>query len=88
MDTHQGGLPSDMLRAAKHIGDAGEEIPASVWTGGSGGHHLSGTLSVRSGKLATVKTVALLLIGIEGHDARFEWKLPPKVSAGSSAGTR
>lgn len=86
METHQGALPTDMLGAAKLVADRGEEIPASAWSGGGGGHHLSGKFSFPAGKLGNFKTLTLLLKGIGGQVARFEWKIPVNAAVSPSTG--
>ena len=43
-NTHQGNLELDLTRQAALIDDLGNQYQPVSWTGGSGGHHLSGKL--------------------------------------------
>lgn len=74
MNTHMGSLPTNMLEAAKLIEQGGRAISPSAWTGGKGGHHLSGKLSFPADAASPGGTYTLLLQDIDGqNDLRFEW---------------
>ncbi len=75
MNTHQGSLPTNMLSVAKLLESGGEVIPPVAWSGGKGGHHLSGKLSFPAGGTRPGGSLTLMLQGIDGqNDLRFEWK--------------
>jgi hypothetical protein len=79
MDTHSGALPSDMLASAKLIGEGGAEITPLAWSGGKGGHHLSGKLSFPAAGSEKLAVLTLVLKNVGGRsDARFEWNIPSK----------
>ena len=87
MNTHSGALPSDMLKVAKLIGENGAETLPAAWTGGGGGHHLSGRLSFPSAGLDADRAVTLVLKGIGGpNELRFQWKVPSRFAVKSTGG--
>ena len=79
MDTHAGALPTDMIAFAKLVGEGGVETPPFAWTGGRGGHHLSGTLSFPSVVRKEGGSLSLTLKKVDGrNDIHFEWRVPSK----------
>jgi hypothetical protein len=89
MDTHAGALPADMLALAKLVGEAGEEIAASAWSGGKEGHHLSGRLSFPAAGSAEREVLTLVLKSTDGrNDMRFEWRVPSKSAGNFTGGAR
>ncbi len=74
MTTHMGALPSNMLEVAKLLEKQGQVLLPIAWSGGGGGHHLSGKLSFPADSASLNGTYTLLLQGINGpNDLRFEW---------------
>jgi len=73
MDTHSGSLPLDVAKIAAARGPSGTTIPATAWTGGGGGHHLTGTLSFPSGTLRSTALLTVTLRGDGGKDLAFIW---------------
>jgi len=74
MNTHRGSLPMNMLNVARLLEKGGEPIPPVAWSGGKGGHHLSGRLSFPASGTASEEAFTLMLQGIDGqNDLRFEW---------------
>ena len=87
LNTHSGALPSDMLKVAKLVGENGAETLPVSWSGGGGGHHLSGRLSFPSAGLDADRAVTLVLKGIGGPDElRFQWKVPSRFAVKSTGG--
>jgi len=74
MDTHSGSLPLDLAKIASAKGPSGAAISATVWKGGKGGHHLTGTLSFPSGTLRSAAPLTVTLKGETGKDLVFTWK--------------
>lgn len=72
--THSVDLDFDLASVSRLKDDQGKELNAVSWTGGKGGHHLSGQLSfpALSDKTNSVK---LILSGILGSDREFSWDL-------------
>ena len=77
LDTHSVPLAFDVAKIAV-LGDGKQVlVPASNWSGGRGGHHLSGALSFPAGELRSVETLVLTLkIAGEAADLTFRWKGP------------
>ncbi len=76
LNTHTFPLAFDMARIAT-LGDGKLSEPPSAWTGGRGGHHLSGTLSFPARDLRKAQTIVLTLTGAGGgKDLSFTWKGP------------
>lgn len=74
LDTHSGSLSFDMKKVATLTDVGGARVAAIGWTGGKGGHHLSGTLSFPSGKLRDGAPLTLTLKGVGGgKDLVFTW---------------
>jgi hypothetical protein len=89
MDTHMGALPSNMLTFAKFVGEGGEEILPSTWSGGKGGHHLSGRLSFPAAGSGERGVLTLVLKSVDGrNDMRFEWRVSSKSANNFAGGTR
>jgi hypothetical protein len=89
MDTHAGALPSDMLKVAKLVGEKGAETLPLAWSGGRGGHHLSGRLSFPAVGSESEGAFTLFLKGVGGrNDMRFEWKVHSKFVSNSTGGAR
>ncbi len=76
LTTHMGALPSNMLKVAR-LEEQGQVKLPIAWSGGGGGHHLSGKLSFAADRASLNGTYTLLLQGINGpNDLRFEWTIP------------
>ncbi len=74
LTTHMGALPENMLKVAKLLESRGEVVLPIAWSGGGGGHHLSGKLSFPAEGASLKGTYTLLLQGINGpNNLRFEW---------------
>ena len=87
MDTHSGALPSDMLASARLVEEGGAEIAPLAWSGGKGGHHLSGRLSFPAAGSEKLAVLTLVLRSAGGrNDARFEWSIPSKPAKGIAGG--
>ena len=72
--THTGDLSYDVAAIAKLSDNKGNVYDPISWTGGKGGHHLSGTLTFP--KLSSqANSVTLEILGIDNFDRIFEWKL-------------
>ncbi|MBI3984338.1 MAG: hypothetical protein HY344_00135 [Candidatus Levybacteria bacterium] len=72
--THSGDLSYDIAAIAKLQDDKGNTSKALSWTGGKGGHHLSGILTFP--KLSEdAWAVTLTISGIDNQDRIFEWEL-------------
>ena len=72
--THTGDLNYDVAVIAKLTDNKGNEYSPISWTGGKGGHHISGTLTFS--KLSSeVNSVTLKIPGIDNHDRIFYWDL-------------
>ena len=72
--THSGDLNYDIVATSKLSDEKGNTYKALSWTGGKGGHHLSGVLSFPSIS-KEVKSVTLTIPQIDNKDRIFEWKL-------------
>ena len=72
--THSGDLNYDVVVIAKLADNKGNTYKPISWTGGKGGHHISGTLTFA--KLSQeASAVTLTIPGIDNFDRVFEWKL-------------
>lgn len=72
-NTHSVPLEFDLLKIAKLTDDQGNTYQPVSWTGESGGHHLSGTLTFA--KISNAKSVELVITGIAGVDRTFKWEI-------------
>ncbi|MGA2765588.1 MAG: hypothetical protein ABSG17_19745 [Spirochaetia bacterium] len=77
LNTHSFPLAFDIAKIAL-LSDGKDLIePASAWSGGKGGHHISGTLSFPAASLRDSETIILSLTGAGGgEDLSFVWKGP------------
>lgn len=74
LDTHSIDLNYDFLDMAVVIDNKGIIYKPESWTGGNGGHHLSGDLVF--GELSKKAThIGLNLTGIDGQNVSFDWSL-------------
>lgn len=74
-DTHQGDLDFDLTRQSVLIDDFGNTYLPLEWQGGSGGHHLSGTLTFPLQKEG-IKQFKLIIKNVyEVSERVFEWDL-------------
>lgn len=74
LTAHSGDPVYNILTTAKLIDDKGKTYKAVSWTGGSGGHHVSGVLSF-SEISKDAKSVTLIIPQIDKQDRIFNWKL-------------
>jgi len=74
LETHSIDLNKDLKEISLLIDEKGNEYKAKTWTGGIGGHHLSGDLIFPPLK-KDVKSVKLVIKGIEDIERIFEWEL-------------
>jgi hypothetical protein len=89
VDTHAGALPSNISAIAKLVGEKGAETPPFAWSGGSGGHHLSGRLSFPAAGSEEKGVLTLVLKSVDGrNDMRFEWNVPSKSAINFTGGAR
>lgn len=72
LDTHSVELSYDLLTVSSLSDDTGQNFKPLSWSGGSGGHHLSGEL-VFPAISKNAKFVELVIFNIEGVDRRFKW---------------
>ncbi len=72
--THMGSLDFDLLQITKLVDDKGTLYKPLSWSGGKGGHHLSGTLLFPSLSEKANK-VTLTLSSIDNMDRVFNWDL-------------
>jgi rhodanese-related sulfurtransferase len=89
LDTHSVPLTFDVQKIA-FLGD-GKDTPiaASRWSGGKGGHHLSGTLSFDAVNLGSFPSMVLTLRGAGGgKDLDFTWAGPFPVSPTKASSIR
>ncbi len=85
MDTHSYNLAFDMTSIASLRSEKGNEESASAWSGGKGGHHVSGRLSFPAGPLRAEGSLTLTMKGVGGgKDISFTWKGAGKVSTGGT----
>ncbi|MEK9206907.1 MAG: hypothetical protein AAB922_00350 [Patescibacteria group bacterium] len=72
--THSGDLNYDIVAIAKLADNKGNIYNPISWTGGKGGHHISGTLTFA--KLSQeASAVTLTIPGIDNFDRVFSWDL-------------
>lgn len=74
LNTHTVELDYDLLKVSNLQDDKGNNVKAISWSGGSGGHHLTGELifPAISGR---AKSVKLTITGISGSDRKFSWNI-------------
>ncbi len=73
--THQDSLDFDLIKQAVLIDDKNNQYFPAGWTGGQGGHHLTGTLLFPA-LPAETKKIKLVIKDIYGIAQRlFEWDL-------------
>lgn len=73
-DTHSVNLDYDIASLAAIFDEKGQSYKAVAWTGGRGGHHLSGEL--RFPPLPTfISKVTLVVFNIDTTDRQFVWSL-------------
>ncbi|MBI4037036.1 hypothetical protein HY385_01290 [Candidatus Daviesbacteria bacterium] len=72
-DTHSVPLEFDLLKVSKLTDDQGNIYQPVSWSGGSGGHHLSGILTFP--KIGNVKSIELIVTGVAGVDRIFKWEI-------------
>ncbi len=74
MDTHSVELDYDLVNQSTLIDSLGNNLKPLSWSGGQGGHHLSGDLTFP--KLdENARSVELVIKGIAGSDRNFKWNL-------------
>lgn len=72
--THSGDLNYDVAAIGKLTDNKGKVYDSISWTGGKGGHHISGTLTFA--KLSQeASAVKLTIPGIDNQDRVFSWYL-------------
>lgn len=74
LTAHSGDPVYDILTTAKLTDDKGKTYKAVSWTGGKGGHHVSGVLSF-SEISKDAKSITLTIPQIDKQDRIFNWKL-------------
>lgn len=74
LDTHNVELDYDLMKIAKLTDDKGRNLKPLSWSGGSGGHHLSGEL-IFPAISKEVKFLELTISSIERSDRKFRWDL-------------
>lgn len=74
LNNHSIDLDYDYARIAIVVDNNGNIYKPIKWTGGSGGHHVSGDL-VFDKLSSKVTNIGLNLIGIDNQKVMFEWKL-------------
>lgn len=74
LSTHSVELDYDLVKISKLIDSQGKIYKPTSWTGGSGGHHLSGTLSFPKIGEKT-RFVTLVISEISGVERKFNWSL-------------
>jgi len=73
LDTHSVPLTFTTSTDAL-LSDGKQLVAASKWTGGRGGHHVSGTLSFPLGELRNARDLILTLrIGGNAAELKFQW---------------
>jgi len=74
LDTHSVELSYDLAELAYVEDNLGNKYEPESWSGGKGGHHLSGELTF--GKLKSkANGIKLNFEGIENEEVFFEWEL-------------
>lgn len=74
LETHTVELDKDLKNISVMIDNKENEYKPIGWTGGAGGHHISGNL-VFPILPEDAKSVKLIIKGIDGFDRNFEWGL-------------
>lgn len=74
LETHTVELDKDLKNISVIIDDKGMEYKPTNWTGGQGGHHISGDL-IFPPVSKDAKSVILVIKGVDNIDRNFEWKL-------------
>lgn len=74
LDTHSVELSYNLMEAASLIDNQGKQYKPISWSGGSGGHHLSGELVFPS-LSNKIKSAQLIIANISGFDRKFTWRL-------------
>lgn len=74
LNTHSVPLTKDLKEISTLVDDKGNEYSAISWSGGEGGHHLSGQLEFPP-LLKDAKSIKLTIKGIADIDRVFEWSL-------------
>ena len=74
LETHTVELDKDLKNISIVIDDKGKEYKPTNWTGGQGGHHISGNL-IFPPLPKDAKSVKLTIKGIDNVDREFIWKL-------------
>lgn len=74
LETHSVELNYDLLKISSLSDDKGNSLKPLSWSGGSGGHHLSGEL-IFPGLASKAKSAELLIANISGFDRSFRWNL-------------
>lgn len=73
--THQGDLDFDLTKISYLLDDKNNKYTPASWDGGSGGHHLSGTLSF-SGVIKGAKTIKFVIENVYNIEKReFIWEI-------------
>lgn len=74
LETHSVELDYDMRGISVLLDDQGIKYQPLSWSGGRGGHHLSGNLIFP--KISTgTKELELVMLGVSGVDRKFKWEL-------------
>lgn len=74
LDTHTIELNYNLMEISRLTDDKGRNYQPLSWTGGSGGHHLSGKL-VFPAISKNARFIELVIFNIEGSDRIFRWDL-------------
>lgn len=74
LDTHSVELNYDLMKISRLTDDKGQSYQPVSWSGGSGGHHISGGL-IFPKVSDDVQTIELIINQIGGVDRKFKWNL-------------
>ena len=74
LNTHSVELDYDLTQVMQLTDDLGNSYKPLVWSGGSGGHHLTGELLFENLK-SEAQTLSLTLSEIDGQTAEFMFKI-------------
>lgn len=74
LDTHSVELTDTLVRQAQLVDDQGNTYRLVAWTGGSGGHHLSGDLTYEALR-APATSLRLILAGIDDAKGEFLFQI-------------
>ena len=74
LNTHSVELGFDLVESVSLEDNLGNNYQPETWSGGKGGHHLSGELTFGQLK-SKAKNINLSLDGIESQSVNFEWEL-------------